>query len=62
MLGSDKVSVFVLDSGIDYLNIDLNGLVDLTRSTDRLGTFLVPTSLAGGGYPRQFQIGARLGF
>jgi len=41
LLGSDKVSVFVLDSGIDYLNIDLNGLVDLTRSTDRLGTFLV---------------------
>jgi hypothetical protein len=28
----------------------------------RLGTFLVPTSLAGGGFPRQFQLGARLGF
>jgi carboxypeptidase family protein/TonB-dependent receptor-like protein len=28
----------------------------------RLGTFLVPTALAGGGFPRQFQIGARLGF
>ncbi len=28
----------------------------------RLGTFLVPTSLAGGGFPRQFQIGARFGF
>jgi hypothetical protein len=28
----------------------------------RLGTFLVPTSLAGGGFPRQFQIGARYGF
>jgi hypothetical protein len=28
----------------------------------RLGTFLVPTSLAGGGFPRQFQVGARLGF
>lgn len=25
-------------------------------------TFLVPTSLAGGGFPRQFQIGARFGF
>jgi Carboxypeptidase regulatory-like domain/TonB dependent receptor-like, beta-barrel/TonB-dependent Receptor Plug Domain len=25
-------------------------------------TFLVPTSLAGGGFPRQFQIGARYGF
>ena len=28
----------------------------------RLATFLVPTSLAGGGFPRQFQIGARVGF
>ncbi len=28
----------------------------------RLDTFLVPTSLAGGGFPRQFQIGARYGF
>jgi hypothetical protein len=28
----------------------------------RLGTFLVPTALAGGGFPRQFQIGARYGF
>jgi hypothetical protein len=25
-------------------------------------TFLIPTSLAGGGFPRQFQIGARFGF
>jgi hypothetical protein len=28
----------------------------------RLGTFLVATSLAGGGFPRQFQVGARVGF
>ncbi len=28
----------------------------------RLGTFLVPTSLAGGGFPRQYQLGARFGF
>jgi hypothetical protein len=28
----------------------------------RLGTFLVPNSLFGGGFPRQFQIGARFGF
>ena len=28
----------------------------------RLGTFLVPTALAGGGFPRQFQVGARFGF
>lgn len=28
----------------------------------RLQTFLVPTSLAGGGFPRQLQLGARFGF
>ena len=25
-------------------------------------SFLVPTALAGGGFPRQFQLGARWGF
>ena len=34
----------------------------IRRGDQRLGTFLVPTSLAGGGFPRQFQIGARFGF
>jgi len=29
---------------------------------DQRLTFLVPTALAGGGFPRQFQIGARFGF
>jgi hypothetical protein len=28
----------------------------------RLATFLVPVALAGGGFPRQFQVGARFGF
>jgi hypothetical protein len=28
----------------------------------RSGAFLVPTALAGGGFPRQFQVGARFGF
>jgi hypothetical protein len=28
----------------------------------RSGQFLVPTTLRGGGFPRQFQLGARLGF
>ncbi len=28
----------------------------------RSGNFLVPVSLRGGGFPRQFQVGARLGF
>lgn len=40
-LGSPTVSVFILDSGIDYQNIELNGLVDLSRSVDLLGTFTI---------------------
>ena len=31
-------------------------------SDRRLGTFLTYSSLAGGGFPRQFQIGMRFGF
>jgi len=38
-LGSPNVSIFMLDSGIDYLHADLVGRVDLTRSVDMLGTF-----------------------
>lgn len=40
-LGSPNVSVFLLDTGIDYNYIDLQGRVDLTRSVDLLGTFSV---------------------
>ena len=38
-LGSPSVSVFLLDTGIDYNYLDLQGRVDLTRSVDLLGTF-----------------------
>jgi lantibiotic leader peptide-processing serine protease len=38
-LGSPKVSIYMLDSGIDYLHADLLGRVDLTKSVDLLGTF-----------------------
>jgi subtilisin family serine protease len=40
-LGSPTVSVFLLDTGIDYNYLDLQGLVDLSRSVDLLGTFTV---------------------
>ena len=38
-LGSPTVSIFMLDSGIDYLHADLEGRVDFSRSTDLLGRF-----------------------
>jgi subtilisin family serine protease len=40
-LGSSSVKIYMLDTGIDYLHADLLGRVDLTNSTDLLGTFLV---------------------
>ncbi|MGE5090876.1 MAG: S8 family serine peptidase [Bacillota bacterium] len=39
VLGSSTVSVYVLDTGIDYGYFDLQTLVDLGHSTDLLGTF-----------------------
>ena len=48
-LGDAGVTVAILDTGIDYDALDLNGLVDLTRSTsfvasdDALATALVPS-------------------
>jgi len=41
-LGSPTVSIFMLDTGIDYLHSDLVGRVDLDRSIDLLGTFDAP--------------------
>ena len=40
-LGSPNVSIFMLDTGIDYLHRDLVGRVDLSRSVDLLGKFNV---------------------
>ncbi len=38
-VGSDRVSIFMLDSGIDPHHADTEGRVDATRSVDLLGTF-----------------------
>jgi lantibiotic leader peptide-processing serine protease len=48
-LGDSRVTVAILDSGIDYSALDLNGLVDLSRSTsfvpsdDAIATAFFPT-------------------
>ena len=48
-LGSPNVTAAILDSGIDYDNLDMNGVVDLTRSVsfvpsdDAILTALFPT-------------------
>src|SRR5438132_6619081 len=41
-LGLPGVTIFMLDTGIDYLHADLVGRVDATRSVDLLGTFDAP--------------------
>jgi subtilisin family serine protease len=39
-LGSSRVTVAILDTGIDYDSFDLTGLVDLSRSTSFMDTFV----------------------
>ena len=39
-LGSSRVTVAILDTGIDYDSFDLVGLVDLSRSTSYMDTFV----------------------
>jgi hypothetical protein len=58
-------------SGGGLQTLDVFGeIFNLTNRTNfvnptgdrRSGNFLVPTTLEGGGYPRQFQVGVRYGF
>jgi hypothetical protein len=51
-----------LDLYAEFFNVTNESNFSNPTGDRRMGTFLVPTSLAGGGFPRQFQIGARLGF
>jgi subtilisin family serine protease len=46
-LGSRDVVVAILDTGLDYLNPDLAGLVDLARSTSFVPEDVVPARYAG---------------
>ena len=41
LLGSPSTRVAIMDSGIDYLHVDLRGLVDLAHSASFLGKFNV---------------------
>jgi len=42
-LGDAGVTVAILDTGIDYDDLDVNGLVDLSRSTSFMSTFIKAT-------------------
>jgi subtilisin family serine protease len=43
-LGSPTVTVAILDTGIDYDNPDLNGQVDLSRSTSFMDTYVLTST------------------
>jgi hypothetical protein len=45
-----------------HLNVMNRANFDNPTGDQRSGQFLVPTTLRGGGFPRQFQLGARVGF
>ena len=51
-----------LDFFFEVFNVTNEPNLAHPTGDQRLGTFLVPTALAGGGFPRQFQIGTRFGF
>ena len=50
-LGSAEVKVAILDTGIDYLHPDLDGRVDLSRSTSLLASHLSKTCNSDPGQP-----------
>jgi hypothetical protein len=51
-----------LDLFIEVFNATNRANFSNPGGDQRLASFLVPASLAGGGFPRQLQIGARIGF
>jgi hypothetical protein len=51
-----------LDLFLEAFNVTNEANFSNPTGDMRSPTFLVPTSLEGGGFPRQFQLGARLGF
>ncbi len=57
--GSDQRTV---DIYVEVFNVTNRANFTNPTGDMRSGSFLVPTSLYGGGFPRQLQIGARFGF
>ena len=51
-----------LDMFGEIFNVTNRVNFDNPTGDRRSGQFLVPTTLRGGGFPRQFQLGARFGF
>jgi hypothetical protein len=51
-----------IDFYAEVINATNRANFDNPTGDQRSGNFLVPTALRGGGFPRQLQVGARLGF
>jgi Carboxypeptidase regulatory-like domain/TonB dependent receptor/TonB-dependent Receptor Plug Domain len=51
-----------IDFYMEFFNVTNEPNFANPSGDQRVGSFLVPTQLAGGGFPRQFQVGARFGF
>jgi outer membrane receptor protein involved in Fe transport len=56
------VEARTLDFYAEVFNVTNRANFNNPTGDQRSGNFLIPTSLRGGGFPRQFQFGARLGF
>jgi outer membrane receptor for ferrienterochelin and colicin len=53
---------FSLDFFLEAFNLTNEANFSNPTGDQRSGSFLIPTALQGGGFPRQFQLGARFGF
>jgi hypothetical protein len=51
-----------LDFFLEAFNLTNEANFSNPTGDQRSGSFLIPTALQGGGFPRQYQLGARFGF